>query len=387
MPQNKSLSSRHLHSVPDRKQGQPARPPKFIGDSPRSHDAKFARVVGEFAAIVFQTIVYAIYRGGECIDGVWWVYLSHKMIAQTLERPAKDRTVQRTVDKLEKLGVIEVWGKVNTSRFDRTLWYRVDEARFNELVAGSPATAEYVKMTYSITPFDQISPCLRVSLTTPSTSNWRTRAYICNAHGARAGFFKRDILKTEDLETHTSLNSDTSSEKALGCVKTEEVDMSESNETALALYKAEQKANLNLIRDIEKTLKTYPGIHRNTLKATHWNVLARAMDGLREQGAEDPHAIVRAFFDWVKIEPGDGSKMPFWDGKGRTLRVHNLKPDTLFKEQPRLLGWLETVWGWMEEGGGTEAPRKLTLGERLQQEIDAQDQTIDAEYTILNNME
>ena len=116
----------------------------IIGKNPIFIDEEIATVFGLTEAIIIQKIWYWMkiareskdkeVRDTHFKDGRWWTYQSLDDWCKALPYISR-RTIQRHLDKLEKLGVI-VTGEYNKMRIDRTKWYSInDEMIINKVKA------------------------------------------------------------------------------------------------------------------------------------------------------------------------------------------------------------------------------------------------------------
>lgn len=290
------MSSSHLHAVPNRQKASQARPAKSLGDSLRCHDSKLGRKIGTVAALVFQQIQWFLHRYGQEIEGQWWVRLSLAELGDSLEGEVRPRTLSNKVDLLKKERLIRTRSDLNTSPFDRSIWYAIDEERFWAIRDSAPITpikTEIASFAYSVnTSLGLLGTDWRHPFAISSMQNLQSLIY-----GSARAVFKREIRKEED-NTH-SLNSDSSSEYAREtevesvCVEAKEMAMPEEEKIeSPERCNCDPQLGVPCKRDAE-VLKHYSHVMKlkGTLKKAH-----RFLHNFLHD-AQDPHTVEQA--TWV----------------------------------------------------------------------------------------
>lgn len=100
-------------------------------------DAEVAAKVGVNAAVVYNNLLFWCRKNRmneqgrtdkpHFKDGRWWTYSSAKALAETFGYMT-EREVRYAIEKLLAAGVLHV-GSYNRSKYDRTLWFSVDDQR------------------------------------------------------------------------------------------------------------------------------------------------------------------------------------------------------------------------------------------------------------------
>lgn len=83
-----------------------------------------AKLIGLNEAIVLQQLHYWLKKSKHVIDDVPWVYNTLAEWNEQFPFLSKN-TVQRTLDSLKKMGLVEATDKLNKKLSDRTLWYTI----------------------------------------------------------------------------------------------------------------------------------------------------------------------------------------------------------------------------------------------------------------------
>ncbi|MGE1197390.1 hypothetical protein ACQJ18_22090 [Priestia megaterium] len=88
--------------------------------------------VGVNGALFLQQLHYWLEKSVNMQDGYTWVYNTNQQWLQQFPFWSLS-TIQRIISKLEKEGLI-VKGKYNRSKFNNTVWYRIDYKKLEELM-------------------------------------------------------------------------------------------------------------------------------------------------------------------------------------------------------------------------------------------------------------
>ncbi|CAH0159709.1 hypothetical protein [Priestia megaterium] len=88
--------------------------------------------VGVNGALFLQQLHYWLEKSVNVQDGYTWVYNTNQQWLQQFPFWSLS-TIQRIISKLEKEGLI-VKGKYNRSKFNNTVWYRIDYKKLEELM-------------------------------------------------------------------------------------------------------------------------------------------------------------------------------------------------------------------------------------------------------------
>lgn len=100
--------------------------------NPLQMPPKLVQMIGKNEAMIFMQIKYWCEKNEKkninFEDGRYWMYLSVRSWHEQIPFISQ-KTIQRALEKLEKLGVIEV-GEFNKMGADRTKWY---SPNFNKL--------------------------------------------------------------------------------------------------------------------------------------------------------------------------------------------------------------------------------------------------------------
>jgi hypothetical protein len=88
--------------------------------------------VGVNGALFLQQLHYWLEKSANMQDGYTWVYNTNQQWLQQFPFWSLS-TIQRIISKLEKEGLI-IKGKYNRSKFNNTVWYRIDYEKLEELM-------------------------------------------------------------------------------------------------------------------------------------------------------------------------------------------------------------------------------------------------------------
>jgi len=88
--------------------------------------------VGVNGALFLQQLHYWLEKSVNVQDGYTWVYNTNQQWLQQFPFWSLS-TIQRIISKLEKEGLI-IKGKYNRSKFNNTVWYRIDYKKLEELM-------------------------------------------------------------------------------------------------------------------------------------------------------------------------------------------------------------------------------------------------------------
>ncbi|MFS0902489.1 hypothetical protein AB3N02_05410 [Priestia aryabhattai] len=91
--------------------------------------------VGVNGALFLQQLHYWLEKSVNVQDGYTWVYNTNQQWLQQFPFWSLS-TIQRIISKLEKEGLI-IKGKYNRSKFNNTVWYRIDYKKLEELMPSS----------------------------------------------------------------------------------------------------------------------------------------------------------------------------------------------------------------------------------------------------------
>ncbi|QLB20094.1 hypothetical protein A6B43_00335 [Vespertiliibacter pulmonis] len=105
----------------------------LIDDQPLQVLPALAEAIGLNEALVLQQIHWLLERSRNQAEGKSWVYNTYEQWRENHFRFFSLSTVRRTIDNLEKLGLLISTTKFNKMKVDKTKWYSIDYQALNAL--------------------------------------------------------------------------------------------------------------------------------------------------------------------------------------------------------------------------------------------------------------
>ncbi|GAB1802219.1 hypothetical protein [Priestia megaterium] len=127
--------------------------------------------VGVNGALFLQQLHYWLEKSVNVQDGYTWVYNTNQQWLQQFPFWSLS-TIQRIISKLEKEGLI-IKGKYNRSKFNNTVWYRIDYKKLEELMPSDEfEELEDVNLTEGESQIEAVEPVtVKASLTETTAEN------------------------------------------------------------------------------------------------------------------------------------------------------------------------------------------------------------------------
>lgn len=127
--------------------------------------------VGVNGALFLQQLHYWLEKSVNVQDGYTWVYNTNQQWLQQFPFWSLS-TIQRIISKLEKEGLI-IKGKYNRSKFNNTVWYRIDYKKLEELMPSDEfEELEDVNLTEGESQIEAAEPVtVKASLTETTAEN------------------------------------------------------------------------------------------------------------------------------------------------------------------------------------------------------------------------
>ncbi|RDF03409.1 replication protein RepO [Aggregatibacter aphrophilus] len=122
----------------------------LINEQPLQVIPSLAKAIGLNEAIFLQQLHYFLRISKNRADGRSWVYNTIKDWQAEFSFWSL-KTVQRTIENLEKMGLILSTDKFNKMKMDKTKWYSIDYEKLSEISGGNtnPPFSQNDQMEYS----------------------------------------------------------------------------------------------------------------------------------------------------------------------------------------------------------------------------------------------
>ena len=174
--------------------------------------------IGVNGSIFINQLRYWLERSENKRNGRVWVYKTYEQWAEEL--PFSDRTVRRTVETLEVLGVIITTTEHNRKKYDKTKWYAINEEKISELIAtGQNGQTDRSKWLHGTGQNDQTNTIEHTENTAEEYDNINRTARGA-AHYVSPTGYDSDILEKQLNRIKTKLlNSYTEQYKVENCVE------------------------------------------------------------------------------------------------------------------------------------------------------------------------
>ena len=122
----------------------------LINEQPLQVIPSLAKAIGLNEAIFLQQLHYFLRISKNSADGRSWVYNTIKDWQAEFSFWSL-KTVQRTIENLEKMGLILSTDKFNKMKMDKTKWYSIDYEKLSEISGGNtnPPFSQNDQMEYT----------------------------------------------------------------------------------------------------------------------------------------------------------------------------------------------------------------------------------------------
>ncbi|MEK4754327.1 hypothetical protein MKX72_17645 [Priestia sp. FSL R5-0597] len=162
--------------------------------------------VGVNGALFLQQLHYWLEKSVNVQDGYTWVYNTNQQWLQQFPFWSLS-TIQRIISKLEKEGLI-IKGKYNRSKFNNTVWYRIDYEQLEKLMPSDEfEELEDVNLTERASQIEAAEPVtVKASLTETTAENTNQIKREEDAHDAYVQTLEAAFIARRNRGVYPSAN-------------------------------------------------------------------------------------------------------------------------------------------------------------------------------------